>query len=318
MILTTMLALSAMTAARAAGPEELRAQAGFALEQSYQAAFGNMRYEAQSLADMQRWWREHTLGAPYTGRHRPIFVPAEQANKLGALVYGSMLAKYRKDGLIDNDPVAVAQLKRVCDRLIAVADQPALEWEYHLISTGAVNAFAVAGGKIGVLQGILKYTEDDYGLAVVLSHEVAHVVQRHLDERLSEIILIQLANVAGDIAAPHFLPVLIPKHLANIANMTATVHQIYNLFSYEGTRLAMAGFGRTQEAEADYVGLILMAKAGYDPLLAPAFWKRMLKGMPDPKFAQLVKWWRDHPLTSERIASVERWAPEARDGYYKP
>lgn len=324
LLLAAVLCLAALAGGSAARAEELELESlkaqlsEFTLDQDVQQQLGQIRYQTESWKDVQEWWRRHTQGAPYTGRHRIIFVPAEWANKLGEYIYQGMLLKYKKDGLLDNDPEAVAQIKRVCDRLIAVAEQPQLKWEYHLIDTGTVNAFAVAGGKIGVLKGILKYTKDDLGLAVVLSHEVSHVVERHLDERLSEMIVLQVAKIAGSVALPHVLPILLPAQLAQIANMAATIAQIYDLASYEGTRLGMAGFSRTAEFEADRVGLIMMAKAGYDPLLAVEFWKRMLSGHPDPKHANLVKWWRSHPLTSERIAALEKWAPIIRDEYYKP
>lgn len=318
MLLAAALLAGSAGIAKAQSLESIQAQADEDLAKSLQLSLEQARAKGVEIQGIQDWWRQHTQGAPYTGRHRILFFPAKQANALGKMIYDNMIKTYKDKGLIDNDPEAVAQIKRVCDKLIASANQPDLAWEYHYIDTGTVNAFAVAGGKIGVLKGILKYTQDDLGLAVVLAHEVAHVHNRHLDERLSQIIVIQALSMAGSIALPHVIPVLLPAWIAHMANALATVNQIYQLIAYEGQRLGMAGFSRVAEYEADHVGLIFMAKAGYDPMLAVDFWKRMLSAYPDPKHPELVKWWRSHPLTSERIAAITKWAPEVRDQYYHP
>src|SRR4029453_3192976 len=162
-------------------------------------------------------------------------------------------------------------VRRIGERLASAAERPDYKWEYAVIDDPKqINAFALPGGKVAVYTGILPVAQDSDGLAVVMGHEIAHVIARHGAERISQGLATQLgAEVLGAAAGGG------PQ-----ANVLLAA---YGLGAQLGVLLP---YSRTQESEADHIGLILMAKAGYDPRAAPEFWKRMAKaasggGTPD-------------------------------------
>src|SRR5262249_13703417 len=164
-----------------------------------------------------------------------------------------------------------------------------------LIRKSEANAFCLPGGKIVVYTGILPLTENDAGLATVLGHEVAHATAEHVAERIERNHLTEVAAaiIAGGVA---FTP--------------AQFVQIEALLGVG----ASLPFSRSQESEADHIGLVYMARAGYDPRQALAFWTRMQrasKGKEPPEFLS------DHPSDAHRVARVRGWLPEA-DREYKP
>jgi predicted Zn-dependent protease len=161
-----------------------------------------------------------------------------------------------------------------------------------LIRKAEANAYCLPGGKIVVFTGILPLTRTDAGLATVLGHEVAHATAEHVAERLEreKLTKIAVAIVAGGIAVT-------PAQYAHVVALLGI-----------GGQAASLPFSRKQESEADHIGLIYMARAGYDPHQAVAFWKRMLRasrGKEPPEFAS------DHPSTARRVKQVEGWLPEA-------
>lgn len=173
------------------------------------------------------------------------------------------------------------------------------QWEFNLVKDSSVNAFAMPGGKTAVLTGILPVCEDATGLAVVLGHEIAHAVARHGNERMSQLLLVQLGGMALSEALTE-QPQL-TQQLALIAFGVGT--QVGVLLPYS----------RIQESEADRLGLIFMAMAGYDPQEAVGFWQRMQKqgGSSVPEFLST------HPSTENRIQDIRRLLPEAMKYYRK-
>jgi len=178
--------------------------------------------------------------------------------------------------------------KRVTDRLVAAAaeEDPELtalfEWEVSVIEDpNTVNAFCLPGGKMAVYTGILTVAQGDAGLAVVMGHEIAHATRRHGTEALTRQGLFQntIAYLAGD----------------------------YSQLAGLGVGLLSLSFGRGAELEADRAGLLYMARAGYDPREAVAFWQRMdaLGGEAPPR------WLSTHPPNADRIAQIEERLPEA-------
>lgn len=173
------------------------------------------------------------------------------------------------------------------------------KWEFNLVKNDTTpNAWCMPGGKVVVYSGILPYTKDDNGLAVVLSHEIAHAVARHGNERMSEQLLAQYGSVA--------LNELIkekPEQTKSIFN------NAYGLGAQYGVMLP---FSREHELEADKLGLIFMAMAGYDPQTAIAFWERMssMGGQKPPEFMST------HPSDATRINKIKAALPEALQ-YYK-
>ena len=170
---------------------------------------------------------------------------------MGAQAYREVVGKAKVSG----DGGANAQVKRVAERIIAVSDKPNLPWEVKVIDENQANAFALPGGKIAVYTGMLPITRDDAGLAAVIGHEVGHVLARHSAERVSQQMVAQ--GLGGALAA-------------GLGTDPALGQQVAGLFA-QGLALP---WGRKQESEADYIGLILMAKAGYDPRAARDLWVR--------------------------------------------
>jgi len=169
-------------------------------------------------------------------------------------------------------------------------------WEFNLVDDPQVNAFCMPGGKIVVYTGILPVTQDETGLAVVLGHEVAHAVAKHANERMSQEVAAQYGAQA--------LSVLTGKASGS---MQAIAQQVYGLGAQYGVLLP---FNRTQESEADHLGLIFMAIAGYNPQAALPFWQRMAQnGQAVPEFMST------HPSDATRIAAIQKEIPEALEVY---
>lgn len=170
-------------------------------------------------------------------------------------------------------------------------------WEFHLIQSKEANAFCMPGGKIVVYEGLLPYTQTEDALAIVLGHEVAHAVAKHSAERMSHQLL---ANYGAQA-----LGVL----MTNKPSTTQTLaQQVYGLGANYGVMLP---YSRKNESEADHMGLIFAAMAGYNPEVAVSFWTRMASiGSSTPEF------FSDHPSDVTRIAQIKKEIPEALK-YYK-
>ena len=191
---------------------------------------------------------------------------------------------------------------RVGKRIAEAANRPDYRWEFVVFQDETPNAFCLPGGKVGIFTGILKYTKDEAGLATVISHEVAHALVRHAGERMSQGMMAQLGSLGLGAALAGQSP-----YVASAAQ------QAYGLGANVGVLLP---YSRKQETEADEVGLILMAKAGYDPQAAVAFWQRMVegskgKGKP-PEFLST------HPADQRRIQDIQQLIPGIKEKYYHP
>jgi predicted Zn-dependent protease len=235
--------------------------------------------------------------APYTGRNQFILVSEGQEASLGDEAYRHTL----RESVVTHDFNAERLVRRVGEKIAAVANKPEYKWEFTIINDPeTVNAFALPGGKVAVYTGIFGPARDEAGLAVVMGHEVAHALARHPAERMSQGMLLQLGGVG--------LGVVLGRNPA-LANQ---VLQAYGIGTGVGVALP---FGRSQETEADHIGLILMAKAGYDPRVALDLWERMEKkdggkGAP-PEFLST------HPGYETRIEQLRSFLPEALS-YYQP
>jgi predicted Zn-dependent protease len=233
--------------------------------------------------------------APITGRSQLLLVPESDEIALGLKSYQEVLAKAK----ISRDQQVNAQVKRVGTRIASVADREDYSWEFTVIDDPkTANAFALPGGKLAVFTGILPYTKDDNGLAFVLAHEVGHAIARHGGERMSEQLLIQLGQQGLNLA---------------IADKSPQAIQAINLGYGLGTTVGVTlPFSRAQELEADYIGIILMAKAGYDPREAPKFFERMTSG----QSKKTIEFLSTHPADDRRIQNLKNLIPQALP-YYK-
>lgn len=236
--------------------------------------------------------------APITGRNQLILVSQEQELQMGDVAYNEVV----KGSKISKNPEYNEAVKRVANRIAGVADRPDFEWEYTVIDDDkTINAFALPGGKIGVYTGILKVAQTDAGLATVMSHEVGHATARHGGERITAGLLSQIGAVGLSAALGGY---------GVDPNITYGIMQAYGLGVQVGGILP---FSRTQESEADRIGLIYMARAGYDPRESVLFWQRMAeatkKGQRPPEFLST------HPDNGSRIANLQRHMPEAMRVY---
>jgi predicted Zn-dependent protease len=235
----------------------------------------------------------HRQTTPVTHRVQHVTLTDAQQMQLGSQEYAKTLRTNR--ARIVSSGLQYAEVQRVARRIEVVAsrDKPSFVWRVTLIRRNEANAYCLPGGKIVVYSGILPLTRNDAGLATVLGHEVAHATAEHVAERIERNHLTQVAAtiIAGGVA---FTP--------------AQFVRVYALLGV-GSSLP---FRRSQESEADHIGLIYMARAGYDPHQAVAFWKRMQrasKGQEPPEFLS------DHPSDAHRVERIEGWLPQAEREY---
>ena len=207
---------------------------------------------------------------------------------------------------INHDPEINAMVQRVGKRIAAVAskDMPNAQWEFVVFESKEANAFCLPGGKVGVYTGILPITKTDAGLATVLGHETGHAVAHHGAERMSEAMVTQTGG--------QLLGAAVSAKNPAWQSAAATA---YGLGTQVGRELPHS---RAQESEADHIGIVYMARAGYDPKEAIAFWQRFKQyndaqgGNQDSFFSKFL---RTHPLDEVRIKQLQDWLPEAQAQY---
>ena len=171
-------------------------------------------------------------------------------------------------------------------------------WEFNLVKEKSVNAFAMPGGKVVIYSGLLPVTQTEEALAVVVGHEIAHVIAQHSSERLSQQLALQYGGaIAGGL-------------LGNSQVAQQLGQTVFGLGAQYGV---MMPYARKQEYEADEIGLIVMAMAGYDPQVAVPFWTRMAQSGGG---AQVPEFLSTHPTDSKRIANIEKILPDVMQ-YYK-
>jgi predicted Zn-dependent protease len=238
----------------------------------------------------------HRQKTPVTHRSQRVGLTDKQQIQLGDEEYAKELRQYRSR-IVPSGP-GYSEVQRVAKRIEAVAarDKPAFVWKVTLLRKNEANAYCLPGGKIVVYTGILPLTKNDAGLATVLGHEVSHATAEHVAERLERQHLTEVAAaiIAGGVAVT-------PGQYIRVRALLGV-----------GAQAASLPFSRSQESEADHIGLVYMARAGYDPREAVAFWKRMLrasKGKEPPEFAS------DHPSDKLRVERIKDWLPEAERAY---
>lgn len=242
---------------------------------------------------------------PITGRKQRLVISDEQVMSLSNQQY----QEYMKTAKASTNAANTAMVKRVGQKLAnavvtylnanGMAGEVAnYKWEFNLVQNTQVNAFCMPGGKIVVYEGILPVTQDEASLAVVLGHEIAHAVAKHSAERISNEYKQQTAvSVLGGVASAAGMG-------TNTASIVSSVIGV-------GTKAWTSGFSRSQESEADHIGLIFAAMAGYDPRVALAFWQRMAAAGNSSNSI-----FSDHPSDAKRIKQIQGWMPEALT-YYK-
>ena len=218
---------------------------------------------------------------PITGRYAFNGFSIEQDKEMGAAAYDDMMSQEK---LLTSGP-EFELVNRAMNRLVAASTEydPGFDWEVSVIDNPeVVNAFALPGGKMAVYTGIIPVAQSETGLAVVMGHEIGHVIGRHGTQRVS-------SSGAVDVV----LDLLLEGDAHAIAGKLTGVLQL--------------GYGRSQELEADHIGLILMGKAGYDPREAESFWQRMAAISGEAP----TEWLSTHPSNSRRIDQIREKLPEA-------
>ena len=234
--------------------------------------------------------------APITGRKQLSLVSESQEMQLGL----SEFEKMKSETPISKDPAANELVQRVGRRIAAVAstDLPNAQWEFVVFESKEANAFCLPGGKVGVYTGILPITQDEGGLATVLGHEIAHAAAHHGAERMSDAMAAQTGSQIAGAAAASYDPRL--GSLAQVA---------FPALAQIGVILP---FSRKQESEADHIGLVYMARAGYNPEDAVRFWQRFSEHNKSRGGGGGCALLRTHPVDEVRIADLKELVPRAR------
>lgn len=232
---------------------------------------------------------------PLTGRKQLMLLPDSVMDDMGEQSW----AQVKRDNRALPSGAEREMVQRVARRVIQAASRvdPALggSWEVELFDAPrTVNAFAIPGRKIGFFTGILPYTKDEAGLAAVMGHEVGHVMARHGGERVSQVLAIQLGMTALDEA-------VLKREMRGNPQTRGLILGALGAGAMLGVVLP---FSRNHESEADHIGILLAADAGYDPRAAVELWKRM----PDSRTAEFMS---THPSHERRIRDLEGWMPEA-------
>jgi len=227
---------------------------------------------------------------PLTGRKQLVDISREQEAALGLQSYRQVIQQSR----VVRDGQAAQLVRDVGQKISAVAEDPGFQWEYNLISDDQVNAFCLPGGKVAVYSGILPVAKNADGLAVIMGHEIAHAIARHGAERMAQQKLMQIGTMAAGVAVSDM------DDRSRMAVMGAL-----GMGAQYGIMLP---FSREHESEADYMGLIYVARACFDPTEAPKLWERMgaaSGGKGPAEFAST------HPSNATRIRQFQEWMPEA-------
>jgi predicted Zn-dependent protease len=236
---------------------------------------------------------------PITGRSQLTLLPEGELTQMSLTSYQQILS----DSKLSTNRAQVEQVRRVGQRLAAATESylrghgystDQYQWEFNLIDDpDTVNAFCLPGGKIAVYSGLLPIAQDDAGLATVMGHEIAHALAQHGNERMSQTLIVEMGGQAVSVA------------MRNQPARTAKLFmQSYGMLSQVG---AILPYSRLHESEADRIGLMLMALAGYDPRSAVGFWERMN----EDGGTRAPQWLSTHPNPWQRIEQLKSFMPEA-------
>ena len=248
-----------------------------------------------------------TKTVPITGRSQNLLVTDGEMLSLSTQQY----TDYMKTAKPSTNAANTAMVKRVGQRLATAVetylrangmaeDVQNYHWTFNLVQDKAVNAWCMPGGLICVFEGILPVTQDEASLAIVLGHEIAHAVARHSAEQLSTSYRQQYGLQIG-------------SAVAGALGASSRAVSLGQMVASQGMSLASLKYSRNHESEADHMGLIFAAMAGYDPQVAVAFWQRMSK-IGNKTTSEFLS---SHPSDATRIKQIQGWMPEALK-YYKP
>jgi predicted Zn-dependent protease len=231
---------------------------------------------------------------PVTGRSAMSLVDDKEVTKMSIAMFDDMKKRYK----LSRDPERIAQLQRIGERISKTVfwDMPDADWEFVVFDVPQINAFAMAGGKVGVFSGLYKVAKTDDQVASVIAHEIAHVTAKHVHEKLSRELAVSTVGTVGAIGG-------MAGGLSGLS--VAALSQVYGLT----TGINGFAFDREKEKEADYIGLMYMAKAGYDPQEAITVIEALeLQSANDPVQPAILS---THPSNPERILQLTDAMPKA-------
>ena len=248
-----------------------------------------------------------TKTVPITGRQQSLMVSDGDVLSLSTQQY----QEFMKTAKLSTNATNTAMVKRVGQNLATAvtnylnangmsADVQNFKWTFNLVENKEANAWCMPGGLICVYEGILPLTQDEPSLAIVLGHEIAHAVARHSAEQMSTQIKQQYGMQIGAAVLGGF-------------GVSSSTSSIIQAIAAQGFNFKNLSYSRNHESEADHMGLIFAAMAGYDPQVAVSFWQRMAAASNNQKSEFLS----DHPSDATRIKQIQGWMPEALK-YYKP
>ncbi len=229
---------------------------------------------------------------PITGRSQLVDISREQEMSLGLQSYQEILSQSQ----VMQQGDAVTLIKTIGEKLAkAAADvDPGFNWEFNVIQSEQANAFALPGGKTAVYTGLLSVAENANGLAVVMGHEIAHAIARHGAERMAYQKLLRIGSMAASVA---------------LGDMDfQTQRAVMGALGVGAQYGVLLPFSRDHESEADYMGLLFVARACFDPTEAPKLWERMGQMSQGKQPSEFMS---THPSHETRIRQFEEWMPEA-------
>ena len=242
---------------------------------------------------------------PLTGRKQLLLVSDSEVLQASALSY----TEYMSTAVISKNITDTKKVETVGKKIAAAVEKYLKDngmeseianfaWSYSLVKDTTANAFCMPGGKVVFYEGIIPYCQTEAGIAVVMGHEIAHVVAKHGNERMSQQMLVETGSqIAG----------------AAVSGKTAVTQQLVQTVYGLGTQVGvLLPYSRKHEYEADHLGLIFMAMAGYNPAEAVTFWERMSAGK-----GASTDFLSTHPSDAKRIAALKTLLPEAQKYYTK-
>lgn len=246
-----------------------------------------------------------TKTVPITGRQQSLMVSDGEVLSLSTQQY----QEFMKTAKLSTNATNTAMVKRVGQNLATAvtnylnangmgADVQNFQWTFNLVQNNQVNAWCMPGGLICVYEGLLPVTQNEASLAIVLGHEIAHAVARHSAEQMSTQIKQQYGLQIG-------------TAVAGAMGMGTNTQSIVQAIVSQGFNFKNLKYSRNHESEADHMGLIFAAMAGYDPQVAVNFWQRMAAN----SSSQTAEFLSDHPSDATRIRQIQEWMPEALQYY---
>lgn len=233
--------------------------------------------------------------APLTNRRQLLLVGRDREVSLGAEAYDQTL----QETPLSTNQAAAEMVRRVGQRIAAVSGRKDFDWRFELLQSPQQNAFCLPGGKVAIFEGILPACQSEGGLAVVMSHEIAHAIARHGSERMTHSMVSDTVKQGVDAIVK-----------AKAPDRRELVLAAYGAASQYGVILP---YSRKHESEADEIGVLLMADAGYDPSEAPRFWTRF--GGNGGGAAATPEFLSTHPSDERRSSDLQKLLPAANQRY---